>query len=39
MEFFWPLRANNSRADFFAVYRKELDALERKWMKKYDREA
>jgi len=35
-EFFEPLRTNNSRADFFAVYRKESDVFDREHAKKYD---
>ena len=35
-EFFDPLRTNNSRADFFSVYRKESDEFDREYTKKYD---
>ena len=35
-EFFDPLRTNNSRADFFAVYRKQSNAFDREYMRKYD---
>ena len=35
-EFFEPLRTNNSRADFFAVYRKESDEFDREYTRKYD---
>jgi len=30
-EFFEPLRFNDPRADFFAVYRKEADEFDRDW--------
>ena len=35
-EFFDPLRTNNSRADFFSVYRRESDEFDREYTKKYD---
>jgi len=35
-EFFEPLRTNDSRADFFAVYRKESGEFDRDYAKKYD---
>ena len=35
-EFFDPLRTNDSRADFFAVYRKESGEFDRDYAKKYD---
>lgn len=35
-EFFDPLRTNNSRTDFFTVYRKEADEFDRDYAKKYD---
>jgi len=35
-EFFEPLRTNDSRADFFAVYRKESAEFDRDYAKKYD---
>ena len=35
-EFFDPLRTNNSRADFFSVYRKESEEFDREYTKKYD---
>jgi len=35
-EFFEPLRSNDPRADFFAVYRKEADEFDRDYGKKYD---
>ena len=35
-EFFEPLRTDNPRADFFAVYRKESDVFDREYAKKYD---
>ena len=35
-EFFEPLRTNNPRADFFAVYRKESSDFDRENAKKYD---
>lgn len=35
-EFFEPLRTNNSRADFFAVYRKESNEFDREYTRKYD---
>ena len=35
-EFFEPLRTNGSRADFFAVYRKESDEFDRDYARKYD---
>lgn len=35
-EFFEPLRTNNSRADFFAVYRKESGEFDREYTRKYD---
>jgi len=35
-EFFEPLRTNDSRADFFAVYRKESDEFDRDYTRKYD---
>jgi len=35
-EFFDPLKANNPRADFYAVYRKESGEIDRDNAKKYD---
>jgi len=35
-EFFEPLRTNDSRADFFAIYRKESDEFDRDYTRKYD---
>ena len=35
-EFLDPLRSNDPRADFFAVYRKEADEFDRGYAKKYD---
>jgi len=35
-EFFEPLRSNDPRADFFAVYRKESDEIDRDYARKYD---
>jgi len=35
-EFFDPLRTNDSRADFFVVYRKESGEFDRDYAKKYD---
>ena len=35
-EFFEPLRSNDPRADFFAVYRKESDEFDRDYARKYD---
>jgi len=35
-EFFEPLRTNDPRADFFAVYRKESDEFDRDYARKYD---
>ena len=35
-EFFDPLRTNDSRADFFTVYRKESGEFDRDYAKKYD---
>ena len=35
-EFFQPLRSNNTRADFFSVYRKESEEFDRDYAKKYD---
>ena len=35
-EFFDPLRTNDSRADFFAVYHKESGEFDRDYAKKYD---
>ena len=35
-EFFEPLRSNDPRADFFAVYRKESDEFDRDHARKYD---
>jgi len=35
-EFFDPLRTNDSRADFFAVYRKESEEFDRDYARKYD---
>jgi hypothetical protein len=35
-EFFDPLRANDSRTDFFAVYRRESRGFDRDYAKKYD---
>jgi hypothetical protein len=36
MEFFDPLRSNDSRADFFAVYRRESEEFDRDYARKYD---
>ena len=35
-EFFDPPRTNDSRADFFAVYRRESGEFDREYAKKYD---
>ena len=35
-EFFEPLRTNDSRTDFFAVYRRESEEFDRDYAKKYD---
>ena len=35
-EFFQPSRTNNTRADFFAVYRKESEEFDRDYTRKYD---
>jgi len=35
-EFFEPLRTNNSRANIFAIYRKESDEFDRDYTRKYD---
>ena len=35
-EFFEPLRTNDSRTDFFAIYRKESDEFDRDYTRKYD---
>jgi len=35
-EFFEPLRSNDPRADFFAVYRKQSDEFDRDYARKYD---
>ena len=35
-EFFQPLRSNDTRADFFAVYRKESEEFDRDYAGKYD---
>jgi len=35
-EFFPPLRTNDARADFFAIYRKESEEFDRGYAKKYD---
>jgi len=35
-EFFQPLRTNDTRADFFAVYRKESEEFDRGYARKYD---
>jgi len=35
-EFFDPLRTNDSRNDFFAVYRRESADFDRDYVKKYD---
>jgi len=35
-EFFDPLRTNDSRTDFFAVYRRESEEFDRDHAKKYD---
>ena len=35
-EFFDPLRTNDSRADFFAIYRRESGEFDREYAKKYD---
>jgi hypothetical protein len=34
--FFQPLKANDPRADFFAIYRKESEEFDRENTKKYD---
>ena len=35
-EFFEPLRTNDPRTDFFAVYRRESEEFDRDYAKKYD---
>jgi len=35
-EFFDPLRTNDSRTDFFAIYRRESEEFDRDYAKKYD---
>jgi hypothetical protein len=35
-EFFEPLRTNDPRTDFFAIYRKESGEFDRDYAKKYD---
>ena len=35
-EFFQPLRTNDTRADFFAIYRKESEEFDRDYAGKYD---
>ena len=35
-EFFDPLRTNDSRTDFFAMYRRESDEFDRDYAGKYD---
>ena len=35
-EFFEPLRTNDSRTDFFAIYRRESGEFDRDYAKKYD---
>jgi len=35
-EFAEPLRTNDSRTDFFAVYRRESEEFDRDYAKKYD---
>ena len=35
-EFFEPLKTNDSRADFFAIYRKEAAEFDRDYVRKYD---
>ena len=35
-EFFDPLRTNDSRTDFFAVYRRESGEFDRDYARKYD---
>ena len=35
-EFFQPLKTSDSRADFFSVYRKESEAFDKDYTKKYD---
>ena len=35
-EFFEPLRTNDSRTDFFTVYRKESEEFDREYTRKYD---
>jgi len=35
-EFFDPLRTNDSRTDFFAVYRRESEEFDRDYARKYD---
>ena len=35
-EFFDPLRTNDSRTDFFAMYRREADEFDRDYAGKYD---
>ena len=35
-EFFQPLRTNDSRADFFAIYHRESEEFDRDYARKYD---
>lgn len=35
-EFFQPLKTNDSRADFFATYRRESEEFDNEYAKKYD---
>ena len=35
-EFFQPLRTNDTRADFFATYRRESEEFDRDYARKYD---
>ena len=35
-EFFDPLRTNDSRADFYAVYRREAGEFDQEYARKYD---
>jgi len=35
-EFFQPLRTNDTRADFFAIYRRESEEFDRDYARKYD---
>lgn len=35
-DFFRPLRTNDTRADFFAIYRRESEEFDRDYARKYD---